>query len=512
MSLSRATMSAIRFGYGLRPGETGPAGPDDLMQQLDASRREPLRFPVGGVEKRRADIEALDLEFSTLSKVPKDQRPIERGKIMDKARILFNIDLHARIEQAALSRNGFVERLAMFWVNHFAVGAQKSKTRFYVALYEAEALRPNMAGPFRDLLHAAILHPAMLTFLDQVRSMGPNSPRVQKNEKRGLNENLGRELLELHTLGVDGGYDQNDVRNAALVLTGLNVDRTGQVVYQRQRAEPGPISVLGKSYGGKRRAIEDVQALLDDLAAAPQTRRHICRKLVIHFVSDKPPQDLVDAMVKAWERSDGELGAVYRTMLDHPAAWANPGEKARQPFDFVVAGLRATLADESDFAVPEPKEAEAEPEEPEMTPRATPAPGPTVKAMTDEDDAMMADDQQQTPAERKKERRANRARIPLNPLTARALRILGQPIWQAATPAGYPEGFDAWISASQITGRISWAQRLARRRAGQTDPVQFLKVVLADAARDDTITVVSQAPNRAAGVALTLASPEFNRR
>ncbi|MCV3764344.1 DUF1800 domain-containing protein [Rhizobium sp. TRM95796] len=509
MSLSRATMSAIRFGYGLRPGETGPTGPEDLMRQLDAARKEALRFPVGGLEQRRADIEALDREFAKLNKIPKDERPVARGKIIDKARILYNIDLHARIEQAALSPNGFAERLAMFWVNHFSVSAQKSKTRFYVALYEAEALRPAMTGSFRELLRAAILHPAMLTYLDQVRSMGPNSPRVKENDKKGLNENLGRELLELHTLGVDGGYGQDDVRNAALVLTGLNVNGRGEVVYQRQRAEPGPIEVLGKSYGGPRRTIKDIEAMLDDLAAAPQTRRHICRKLVVHFVSDKPPTELVEAMTRAWEKTDGDLRSVYQAMLDHPAAWANPSEKARQPFDFVVAGLRATLADEQDFAVP-PAKAKAM-TEPEMDERETAAPGPAAKT-ADADDEMMMSDDKMTPAERKKAERAKRARIPHNPLTVRALRNLGQPIWQPSSPAGFPEGFDAWVSASQITGRISWAQRLARRRAGQTDPVKFLKVVLADAARDDTITIVSQAPNRAAGVALTLASPEFNRR
>ncbi|WP_137156274.1 DUF1800 domain-containing protein [Rhizobium sp. FKL33] len=510
MSLSRATMSAIRFGYGLRPGETGPKGPEDLMRQLDASRDEDLRFPVGGVAQRRADIAALDREFSKLNKIPKDERQVARGKIIDEARILFNIDLHARIEQAALSPNGFAERLAMFWVNHFSVAAQKAKTRFYVALYEAEALRPNIAGPFRDLLRAAIIHPAMLTYLDQIRSMGPNSPRAKENEKKGLNENLGRELLELHTLGVDGGYDQDDVRNAALVLTGLNVNGQGQVVYQRQRAEPGPIKVLGKSYGGPRRKLEDVEALLDDLAAAPQTRRHICRKLVIHFVSDKPPAELVEAMTRAWEDTDGDLRSVYKAMLDHPAAWANPNEKARQPFDFVVAGLRATLADEQDFAVPQAKAMDMD--EPEMAAPESAAPGASAKSMDGDDEMMMADDEKMTTAERKKAERAKRARIPQNPLTVRTLRNLGQPIWQPSSPAGYPEQFDAWISASQITGRISWAQRLARRRAGQTDPVKFLKVVLADAARDDTITIVSQAPNRAAGVALTLASPEFNRR
>jgi uncharacterized protein (DUF1800 family) len=505
MSLSRATMSAIRFGYGLRPGETGPAGPDDLMKQLDAASSEKLRFPAGGVDQRRADIEDLDRQFAKVKELPQDERQPARSKILDKARILFNLDQHARIEQAALSPNGFAERLAMFWVNHFSVSAQKSKTRFYVALYEVDALRPNMAGPFRDLLRAAILHPAMLIYLDQVRSMGPNSDRVKKNEKRGLNENLGRELLELHTLGVGGGYSQDDVRNAALVLTGLNVNGQGQVVYQRQRAEPGPIRVLEKTYGGPRRKIEDVEAMLDDLAAAPQTRRHICRKLVIHFVSDKPPEELVEAMATAWADTDGDLRSVYKAMLDHPAAWANPNEKARQPFDFIVAGLRATVADGPDFAVPQPK-AMTTPE-PEMDERETAA-----KSMDEDADMTMAADDEQTKTEPKKKVKANKLRLPRNALTVGALRQLGQPIWQPTSPAGFPENFDAWVSASQVTGRISWAQRLSRRRAGQTDPVKFLKVVLADAARDDTITVVSQAPNRAAGVALVLASPEFNRR
>jgi uncharacterized protein (DUF1800 family) len=377
----------------------------------------------------------------------------------------------------------------------------------YASLYEAEVIRPRLAGPFSDLLRGATTHPAMLIYLDQVKSAGPNSKRGENGE-RGLNENLGRELLELHTVGIGGSYTQDDVRAVALALTGLNVDRDhGRTEFRSRIAEPGPIEVpfLRKSYGGKRRTIEDVYTLLDDLARQPATAQHICRKLAVHFISDEPSMPLVKTMVEAWTQSNGNLMDVYSTMLNHPAAWDEPGRKARQPFDYVVTGLRAAGLPESEFAQPV---------------------RPTVNAV--DDDAMMAISPEmaarrkkraekrmgkEDQAEMKEERRERRKLRPLaNPLTAGAIKKLGQPIWEPASPEGTEEEFSAWISATQLTGRIEWAQAVAARIGSRADPVAAMKVVLRDAARDDTQRVVSQAPSRQAGLSLLLASPEFNRR
>ncbi|MDB5523194.1 MAG: hypothetical protein JWM58_957 [Rhizobium sp.] len=513
MSLSKPTMSAIRFGYGIRPGEETADGPDALMAQLEKAASAKLRFPAEGIEGRYATMLEFNDRVRDARVKDKEQRRKNLRPIRKDIFKVFGTDQHLRVAQSAFSPYGFHERLATFWVDHFSVSARKQRMMNLLApLYEAEALRPNMAGPFEKLLSAAIRHPAMLTYLDQIKSSGPNSRRGKRAGK-GLNENLGRELLELHTLGVDGGYTQEDVRNAALVLTGLSIEKdSGESDFKPQLAEPGPLTFMGKSYGSKKRSVDDVNAMLADLVVMPQTGKYICRKLAIHFVSDKPPQPLIDAMVAAWTSSGGNLMDVYAAMLKHPAAWDNPGEKARQPYDYVVAGLRALDVPEKAFAMPDRHDDEDDDDE------AAPAnPAPAMSAMAKKSDPKMAatemtEEEREDMVEEKKAKKGNKLHPPLNRITVGAMKKLGQPVWEPNSPAGFDEGFDAWISSSQITGRIEWAQRVSGRFAGRLDPDAMLKATLRDAARDDTITVVRQAPNRTAGMSLVLASPEFNRR
>jgi uncharacterized protein (DUF1800 family) len=517
MSLSKPTMSAIRFGYGIRPGEDPPDGPDALLAQLEKAKNAKLRFISEGIDARHDTIadfydrvrDARRSAHKDKAKLRENLRPIRRDIFH-----LYGNDQHLRVAQAAFSPYGFHERLAMFWQDHFSVSGRKQlMMHLYVPLYEAEAIRPHLSGPFSTLLSKAILHPAMLSYLDQAKSMGPNSRRGKRRDK-GLNENLGRELLELHTLGVNGGYKQEDVRDAALVLTGLSLDRDSRNTdFKPQWAEPGPLTFMGKTYGVGRRSIEDVEQLLADLAAMPQTGRHICRKLAVHFVSDTPPEPLVEAMHSAWTASQGNLTDVYAAMLKHPAAWDNPGEKARQPFDYVVAGLRALDVPEKAFAMPKRRQDGDDADDEKAPPK--PAPAMAANASAREDMAMAeakpADDDDA--ADDKADKKMGlKLRPPLNRITVGALKRLGQPLWEPGSPAGFDEGFDAWISSSQITGRIEWAQRVSSRYAGQLDPDALLKATLRDAAREDTITVVRQAPSRTAGMALVLASPEFNRR
>ena len=508
MTLSRPVMSAIRFGYGISPGQTVPDGPDALLAQIEAGRTEALRFPEEGIEGRWRAIERY---YDQMADLPRD-REARRLAARPIRKALFHLcgrDQHARIAQAVFSPNSFRERLAAFWVDHFSVSIRKRRPMYlYTSLYEAEVIRPRLDGSFTDLLREAATHPAMLTYLDQVKSVGPNSKRGS-SRKRGLNENLGRELLELHTLGVGSGYTQEDVRAAALVLTGLTIDRdSGRSEFRRNLAEPGPIEVkvLGKSYGGARRSIDDAHAMLADLAAAPQTARHICRKLAVHFISDAPPEPLVAAMVDAWTASAGNLTAVYTAMLRHPSAWEDPGEKARQPYDYIVTGLRAAGLPESEFAQPEKPAAENRDSDDEMM-----AINPEIaerrrmraeKRMSRED---MAED-------REERRERKRLRPLTNPLTVGAAKKLGQGIWEPPSPEGFEEDFATWISSSQLTGRIEWSQKVAARVGPRSEPLKLARDVLRDAARDDTLKVVSQAPSREAGLSLLLASPEFNRR
>ncbi|RYE60041.1 MAG: DUF1800 domain-containing protein, partial [Rhizobiaceae bacterium] len=273
----------------------------------------------------------------------KDGKPNEsiRKETQKEALQIYRQDAMARLAQAILSPFGFHERLASFWTDHFSTSALKSlPMRMVVPLYEAEAIRPNLAGSFANLLKAAMLHPAMLIYLDQSDGAGMDAP-AGRSGGRAVNESLGRELLELHTLGAGSGYTQEDVRAAALILTGLSVDRRAlEVVYRPRISEGGSISLLGEVYEDDEAGSQDHLRMLEDLALNPMTAEHVCRKLVIHFVADEPPADVVAAMTAAWAETEGDLKAVYRAMLDHPRAWSDPGQKIKRPFEFVVSGFR----------------------------------------------------------------------------------------------------------------------------------------------------------------------------
>ncbi|PTM95213.1 DUF1800 domain-containing protein [Mycoplana dimorpha] len=534
-----ATIAAHRFGYGVRPGEAPAADAAALIAQVRRGVAEACPFPYDGIAGRRASF----AQFRALSEAQRQarrdgtvrlvgDRPVNPVQIGLAAAFLR--DQHLKVQHAAASPNGFFERLASFWFNHFAVSAAKNPNmRLLVGLYEAEALRPNLAGSFTPLLQAAVLHPAMLAYLDQSQSIGPDSP-VGLDRGRGLNENLARELIELHTMGAGSGYSQQDVRAAALVLTGLDYNSWAfETTFRENRAEPGVHRVLGRDYGGPERRYGDVTALLADLSGMEATRRHICRKLVVHFIADDPPPEVVEAMVATWTASDGNLLSVYRTMLEHPRSWEQAGQKARQPLDFVVASLRALDVPTEALAPLPANSAGAPAMETDPAQMAETPPGEADRAgeiappITAGSGSGMADPQTvpgavnmaappmtvaggagavMAPTE------DGRVPIRANPFSVAALQALGQPLWRPPSPAGWDEGLSAWITASQLTQRIGWSHRLVARFGGDQDPRALLGTVLADAARDDTIEVVTRAPSRQAGLALLLGSPEFNRR
>jgi uncharacterized protein (DUF1800 family) len=509
MSLSFPTMAVIRFGYGFRPGEAVPQSRDDLLQQVVTGVKTPPAFPIGGVEERHAQIARRQIEVRDVGRhSPDDETQRDRRKALQRqAQRAFQLDANARLMQAVVSPNGFYERLSTFWTNHFSTSANKNLAmRLLVPLYEAEAIRPRIGGRFADLLRSATAHPAMLIYLDQVESLGPGS-KVGLRQKKGLNENLGRELLELHTLGAGSGYTQADVRAAAMVLTGLTIDRQElDMMFRSNIAEPGSHQVLGVSYGDAKRQPGDYLSLLDDLAANPKTALHISRKLAAHFIADQPDERLVTAMTTTWKSTGGDLSAVYATMLDHPAAWTDAGAKARQPFDFVVAGLRALdsgagSGDVVAFLQANQDEDDADPMAGGMAGNAM-----ADQAMANAPSTPQISPDKETIIKRRKAMQTARA------LGQGALRRMGQAIWLPPSPAGFEESFSAWITASQLAERLSWARRATTQFGQGLDPRDFLKATLGDAARDDTIRIVSQAPNKTTGLMLALASPEFNRR
>ncbi len=328
------SIAAFRFGTGFRP---------DAEPQTAAAMLAGVPAEASAAGARPSTLTDRTALFRRFAKIRRQGGPntvddrnaarvaIERGLTEARA---------ARVATAVAAPNPFYERLVWFWSDHFSVSALSILGKAIVPAYEDDAIRPKVAGRFVDLLRAADTHPAMLEYLGQARSVGPNSA-VGLARGRGLNENLGREMLELHTLGAGADYTQDDVRQVAALLTGLSANGRGEQVFRPDMAEPGAETVLGNRYGGEKASEADIDAAMADLARHPATARHIATKLAVHFVSDTPDPDLVDTLEAAYRDSDGDLMAVYTALIEHPASAAPLGAKVRQPFEFVVASLRA---------------------------------------------------------------------------------------------------------------------------------------------------------------------------
>lgn len=259
---------------------------------------------------------------------------------------LFRADALARFQTIAAAEAGFVERLVQFWSNHFCISAAKGgPVRATAGCFEREAIRPHVLGRFADMLRAVTSHPAMLVYLDNAQSFGPGSVAGQKRN-RGLNENLAREILELHTLGVGGGYTQADVTSLARILTGWTfagregrIAEPGQFAFFPNGHEPGDHRLLGKLY--KAGGIEQGEVALADLARHPATARHIARKLAAHFVADEPPQELVGRLARTFEKTGGDLKEMALALLQSDEAWSSERTKIRSPQEFLMAAVRA---------------------------------------------------------------------------------------------------------------------------------------------------------------------------
>lgn len=469
MSLSVAQTAAIRFGYGIRPGETPVDGVDGLVAQLGEALRTPAQFPMDGLAVRRRDIANFSKAMRQVRRAERDGKDMaaQRKELRQKLQAQLRRDERARLAQSVLSPYGFHERLAAFWLNHFSVNTGKSEdSAVLVPLFDAEAIRPNLAGRFADLLQAVSLHPAMLIYLDQVLSIGPNSPRGRK-KGGSANENFARELLELHTLGVDGGYTQFDVQQTALALTGLelNDDKSG-AVFDPQRAEPGQFMILGKPLHRGGNGWGGIEPLFVRLSRHHSTSSHICRKLVTHFIDDGGDDDLVEAMTKRWRDTDGNLTEVYRVMLQSPRAWSGDVQKVKMPFDYVVSVLRALGVDRKQLLNAPP----------------------------------------QTKNDKGKDR-PDLATVSIN-----ALNTMGQPTWQPPAPAGFDDASAYWLNPTQLAARIVFVNHAVSFLAEQPDPRAFAQLILGERARADTIKVASQAPSRKAATIMALAAPEFHRR
>ena len=372
---AKAVLALNRFGMGPRPGSVVAIAADP-REALLAELAQPPAYPAAASalpSSARAYRTVFEANAKRQSKVVLAKRAAEQAKqqqmagaspamtetpaqgegdaalkaaaeaVPDPGRQIYLDEARLRTEAALTATIGFTERLVWFWSNHFCISADK--IRSMCGAYEREAIRSHVLGRFADLLLAVEGHPAMLFYLDNLASMGANSV-AGINRSRGLNENLAREILELHTLGVRTGYSQDDVIRFANVLTGRTVISIGdnpehgaEFIFNRRLHEPGPQEVIGKSYpdGG----VEQGRAVLADLARHPATANHVAAKLARHFVADAPPPALVEQLAKTFRDTDGDLKEVAKALVASDEAWAAPRDKLKKPCEWVVAMLRA---------------------------------------------------------------------------------------------------------------------------------------------------------------------------
>jgi uncharacterized protein (DUF1800 family) len=343
----------------------------DAPLRLDPAERKPLTELLTGEEMRtmrrgtpeeRAQLLAAmpeDKLAEVLFALPQPQRralfayaPADVRRRMlataAPAQVLAHDLQEAKIYRAIYSNRQLEEVLADFWFNHFNVFLDKGADRFLTTSYERDAIRPHTLGKFRDLLEATAKHPAMLFYLDNFQSVAADTRRA-RGRQRGLNENYARELLELHTLGVDGGYTQQDIGNVARAFTGWTIGqpyRNPEFVYNDRVHDRGEKTVLGVKIpaGGGR---EDGLRVLDIVARHPSTAKYVSRKLAQRFVADNPPESLVKAMAETWRKSDGDIREVMRTMLRSREFWSESvyRSKVKSPLEYVASAARTTGAD-----------------------------------------------------------------------------------------------------------------------------------------------------------------------
>jgi uncharacterized protein (DUF1800 family) len=345
-------------------------------------------------------------------------------------------------------RRRFFERLVHFWSNHFTVSAQKLQILPLVAAFERDAIRPHILGKFEDMLLASSRHPAMLMYLDNARSIGPGSKMGQRRGK-GLNENLAREILELHTLGVNGGYSQDDVIALARMLTGWTVDALNMgdgsgFLFAPRMHEPGAKSFLGMTY--RDAGEKEAETALRDISIHPSTARFIATKLARHFISDDPPPAAVNTLAASYLKNGGYLPAVYDTLISLDACWQDPLAKVKTPNDYILSVLRATQLDAPDL------------------------------------------------------------------LMVGAFKTLGQTPFSAASPQGWSDEAKDWIGAEALLQRVDFARKISQGISSGKRPKDLMEETIGPLASPETRKAVFAAGSAAEGFTLLFASSEFQRR
>jgi uncharacterized protein (DUF1800 family) len=474
------TLRALnRFGLGARRGERQRIGDGRnwLRGQLDGGV--PALTPPPGVTA--ATIGEALRAVRMAGQGDEQQRREARRRVVD----MTTSEVHAALTARITSDRPFVERLVSFWSNHLCVSTgAKLLVAPLAGSYERDVIRTHVLGRFEDMVLASAKHPAMLTYLDNFQSVGPTSrgaqagPRGNNNgQRRGLNENYARELLELHTLGVNGGYTQQDVQELAKILTGWTIDGIGgpgarlqrqaqprrrglrgqptpqrrdpdgpiEFAFQALLHEPGSKTVLKERYGES--GVDEGEKVIRALCRHPSTATFVATKLVTHFVSDEPPAAAVERVARVFRSTDGDLKAVARALVDEPEAWREDSRKFRTPQDWFVAVLRAFGA---------------------------------------------RDASQNAPV---------------------VLRQLRQPVWSPAAPKGFGDSMQEWADPDSLLNRGELARTISRLPARDgLDPRSLVDVVDVPAGNPLHALVADTSIAAPERIALAVAGPAFQWR
>ena len=435
---TRRQIAPIRFGYGLRLGEDAPADPEAWLEHQIAS---PATPPTGVGTAEAIRIRAESIRQNRTAVAPQDGA---MGMPPPNAlQVLVQAESRAWAAHRIASTEPFRDRLVDFWANHFTVSRRSGLVGALAATLEREAIRPHVTGRFADMLVAVTRHPAMLGYLDNHQSVGPDSA-FGRRSGRGLNENLAREVLELHTLSPAGGYTQGDVQQLAQILTGWGVAFEAEpwgFVWRPQSHQPGVKTLLGRSFP---EGPESQEAALRFLADHPATHRHLAVKLARHFVADTPPPSATRRLEAALRDSGGDLAAVSRALIALPEAWPAAPGKFRPPKDFVLAAARAVGLERSELVVS-------------------------------------------------------------------GMGALGQALWNAPQPNGWPDRAEEWIAPEALMRRLDWAYTFAGR-VGRLDPRAVAEAGLGPLARAETVGAMRGAGSVRDALTLLFLSPEFAHR
>jgi uncharacterized protein (DUF1800 family) len=469
-----AAIAANRFGLGAHPGDISRIADDPrgaLRAQLQGNA--PL-LDAAGLPDTATVLErvaGLRLERKDRKRAAADASVSEAAaqaavqKLPALLRPIYIDDVVARVRAGVATDRPMLERLVIFWSNHFAVSVDKQAVLGIAGSFEREAIRPHVLGSFQDLLLSVEQHPAMLLYLDNAQSVGPNSDAARKLSRReiwssapqrkiGINENLAREILELHTLGVNGGYSQPDVTEFAKVITGWSIGGgeghlrggdPGRFYFREALHEPGRRRLLGRDY--RESGYAQGVAVLHDLATSHATAQHIATKLCRHFIADEPPAAAIERVAATFMATAGDLPSVYRALIDAPEAWAEPLAKFKTPSDYVYSSYRAL----------------------------------------------------QLP-------------VPDGPKALAPFEMLGQRHFSPGSPAGWPDRAADWDGSASLLKRLEWADQLGQRIGTRIAAAELAPQLLGATLGDHTRVAIARAESGAQALTLLMASPEFMRR